>query len=857
MAKQPAPAWVKPAALGGILLLVTILSGSRMGPLPPPAIFFNPFFGFWRNAEAGGLKGGELRLEGLRQPVSVAFDKRGVPHLFAQNFRDLYFAQGYVTARDRLWQMEVQTHAAAGRLAEFLGPGVVERDRFMRRLGLRQGAEKALDLMKTHAESWEALEAYASGVNAWIGSLNAARMPLEYKLLGYAPEPWTPFKTALLIKNMQWTLSGSGGDDLPMTNTRGKFGDNFMAKFFPSRDPTVPPVIPPGTAWTPTEDTAPLPLPPALLTGDTAARPDTAQGPAAGPASVPAGSAPRSADTAAAGGGSPRNGGSGSPAVPVPPIRPDPGNGSNNFVVSGSRTSTGLPILANDPHLDLGLPSLWYEMQLAAPGINAYGVSLAGAPALLIGFNRAIAWGLTNGNDDVFDWYRIEFKDETMAEYLHDGNWRPTRRVLETIRVRGGDPVVDTVFYTHHGPVVLKSREKPRNRNLPAQHALRWLALDPSDELLAFLRIQRAGSHAEFKAALQDFHCPSQNFAFASASGDIAMEHHGLFPRKWKGQGRFVLAGSDPAQDWQGWIPESVNPRVRNPPQGWLASANQQPADTTYPHELGSAFLQGRRSVRLAQLVADADSLTPQQARDILLDDLDLHAAGILPELLRRLDARSFTAADSAVRDTLAAWDFRSRPGRSAPALFDLWWKFLHRSIWQDEFAGDSVRYQWPGKDRTRRLILEEPREEWYDDITTPSRETLNTLVNRSFREARARHARLGSPSWAAYRPVQIKHLAGIDALGRLDVATGGCHDCVNALRAGHGPSWRMVVALGRQGPKAWGIYPGGQSGNPGSPRYDEFVGDWAQGKLYPLLYLSSPGDRPEEAPVRLFLEGK
>ena len=180
-----------------------------------------------------------------------------------------------------------------------------------------------------------------------------------------------------------------------------------------------------------------------------------------------------------------------------------------------------------------------------------------------------------------------------------------------------------------------------------------------------------------------------------------------------------------------------------------------------------------------------------------------------------------------------------------------------NRSIWQDEFAGDSVRYQWPGKDRTRRLILEEPREEWYDDITTPSRETLNTLVNRSFREARARHARLGSPSWAAYRPVQIKHLAGIDALGRLDVATGGCHDCVNALRAGHGPSWRMVVALGRQGPKAWGIYPGGQSGNPGSPRYDEFVGDWAQGKLYPLLYLSSPGDRPEEAPVRLFLEGK
>lgn len=278
MAKKPASAWVKPAALGGILLLFIILAGSRLGSVPAPGRFFNPFSGFWRNAEAGGLKGGELRLGGLREPVSVAFDKRAVPHIFAQNAHDLFFAQGFITARDWLWQMEVQAHSAAGRLAEFLGPDFLEKDRFQRRLGMLQGAEQSLELMKKDVESWDASEAYAAGVNAFMESLDPARYPVEYKLLGYAPERWTPLKTVLLIRTMQWTLSG-GGDDLPMTNTLGKFGPEFMEKFFPARDPLLDPVIPAGTPWSSARDTSLAMKSPSLLPGDTSAWPDPLQQP--------------------------------------------------------------------------------------------------------------------------------------------------------------------------------------------------------------------------------------------------------------------------------------------------------------------------------------------------------------------------------------------------------------------------------------------------------------------------------------------------------------------------------------------------------------------------------------------------
>jgi penicillin G amidase len=847
MKSNSRPGWIKPVALAGILVLFLILIDCRLGPIPPLARLLNPFSGFWLNAEGGEFKDGKLRAPGLHETVTVVFDKRHVPHIFAQNAHDLFFAQGYITARDRLWQMEVQSLSAAGRLAEFLGPDLVEHDLFQRRLGILKAAEKVMEQAKLDEESWQAAQAYADGVNAWIAELEPGDYPVEYKLLDYAPSHWTPLNTALLLKHMQWTLSG-GGDDLPMTNTLAKLGQDFVGRYFPVRRQDVPPVIPPGVSW---NQTSPLPaipqsgidsaqpgfLPGNFLRTPAITRPDTIVTDT--DKAVPSKSAPSS------------------PAptpLPVPPKRPDPGNGSNNFVVSGSKALGGRPILANDPHLDLGLPSIWYEIQLSAPGIGVYGVSMPGSPAVIIGFNRKIAWGMTNGTDDVFDWYRMTFKDSTLAEYMHGGKWKRTRQVVEAIKIRGAKTLLDTVIYTHQGPLTLKSQERPWNRNTPSLHALRWLALDPSDELKSFLRIMKAQSYRDFEAALAPYHCPSQNFAFASVDGDIGIFHHGLFPRKWKGQGRFTLDGSEPGNDWSGWLPRGAVPSAKNPGQGWLFSANQTPVDSTYPYYLGASYLDGQRAKRLGQLVSDADSLTAEGAFAIMLDDFNLHAAELLPALLPRIANAVLSRQDSASYREISAWDYRHAADQRAPALFDKWWAILHKSIWLDEFGGDSVRYQWPNKDRTRKMILEEPNAEWFDDITTPSRETLGVLALRSFREASA--ILKDGRDWGKYRPVRIRHLARIDAFNSVDLRTGGCRDCVNALKGTHGPSWRMVVTMDKE-PKGIGIYPGGQSGNPGSPHYGEFIKDWAEGRHYPLLFLSDPRSAQKETSYSLQLRGR
>jgi penicillin amidase len=826
MQENPRRGWIKPALLAGFLLLFLILGESPLGPLPPFGKFFDPFAGFWANADADRYRDAELSLPGLHEPVRVVFDKRRVPHIFAQNDRDLFYAQGYVTARDRLWQMEIGTQAAAGRLAEILGPKLLDRDRFQRRLGMLQSARGDLEAMRKDPLAWNAAEAYADGVNAFIAGLSRADLPIEYKLLDYAPEPWTPLKTALLVKNMQWTLSG-GGDDLPLSNTLARMGPDFVRHFFPASDPSIEPVIPPGTPWGNVKDTSSV------------------------SASAPVDSLP----------------------LPTLPARRDPDNGSNNFVLAGTKTRSGYPILANDPHLDLSLPSTWYEIQLAAPGVNAYGVSLPGGPGVVIGFNKSIAWGLTNGSDDVFDWYRERFRDSTLAEYRHGKEWKPVRKVVEAIKVRGKGIVYDTVLWTHHGPVVLKSMEKPPDRNTPALHALRWLAHDPSDELQTLLLAMKASDYNEFSAAVRNFKCPSQNFAFASAGrvpgagapvaptgGDIAMDHQGLFPLKWPGQGRFVLDGENPAHDWRGWIPMEENPRSKNPARGWLASANQSPTDSTYPHFLGADFLNGTRAKRLAQLVSEADSVDAAAALAILLDDKNLHAAEVLPVLLGKLKGAALSKNDSACLADLARWDYRHTPGKKAPALFEEWWTRLYRAIWKDDFGDDAEHYQWPSKSRTRRLILEEPDEDWFDDATTPARETLASLARRTFAEACAT-LRNTDATWAEYRPVNIRHLAFIDAFSRLKVATGGCGDCVNAQKTVHGPSWRMVVSLGHPN-RGLGIYPGGQSGNPGSPHYDEFIADWAAGKAYDLLFLEEPGadgasSIQGEIVYRLLMKGK
>ena len=794
----------------GATLVVVIVLDTRIGGFPAAGRFLSPFHGFWQNAEtADPAAERKLRLKGLREPVTVVYDHRRVPHVFAQNDRDLFLAQGYVTAIDRLWQMEFQTAATAGRLAEILGPGALERDRHQRRSGLVYGARNTLKEVMAEPRTRLSVTAFTEGVNAYISGLRPRDFPVEYKLLGYGPETWTPLKCAILIKSMAWMLSGRNSD-LGMTNTLDRFGEAVVRDLFASDAVGADTVIPGGTPWN--------------FQPRKAIRPD-----------VPFKRGSYGADTGAA-------------------------NGSNNWAISGARTKSGYPILANDPHLGLSLPSLWYEIQLVSPTVNVYGVSLPGGPGVVIGFNRKIAWGFTNAGSDVSDWYKITFRDDTLREYRHGNAWRAVETVVEEIRVRDRETLWDTVRYTHHGPIVRDSRYTPSDSRVPEHHALRWAGHDGSNEWLTVHRLNRSGNYDEFVDAIVHLNAPAQNFAYADVEGNIAVWHNGKFPVKWEGQGAFIADGSDPLHDWQDWIPHAHKPHIRNPARGFVSSANQRPADTSYPYWLKPGYSSPMRARRINERLSEMKEVTPDRVRTLQLDTKHLRAQSVLPALLAYVEPRSLSPEEAAVFRTLKHWDYFADARKIAPTVFNAWWGKLYRAIWVDEFGGPGPGLQLPSSDRTVEMILGEPNARWYDNVQTEQVETLAGLARDTFAATCAElTGRLGPVGdawkWGRYKGAEVRHLLRIPEFSRMNLFVGGGRDVVNASNRGHGPCWRMVVELGPR-VRAWGIYPGGQSGNPGSRHYDSFVDTWVRGELDELLFMQTPDDGRGRIEERLILTG-
>ncbi|WP_400192572.1 penicillin acylase family protein [Hymenobacter sp. B81] len=809
--------WIK-AALGLLLTatLVWVLNTSH-GQVPAFGKFLSPFEGFWRNAEAEGdfALTQTLTLPGLQQPVTVRFDDKRVPHVFAQNDHDLYFAQGYLTARDRLWQMEFQTHVAAGRLSEIVGESRLETDRFFRRMGMVHGAQRSLAVMMAHPTTRTVLEAYSAGVNAYIAGLSPRELPFEYKLLNYRPEPWQPLKCALLLKLMAWDLSGRS-DDLRLSNALATYGPAVVNDLFPDYPRREDPIVPVGTPL----DFTPKPVP-------------------AAPAAFRA-----------------------APSSRVPQREPDPELGSNNWAVSGAKSATGFPLLANDPHLQLNLPSIWYQVQLTAPGVNVYGVTIPGAPTVIIGFNQQAAWGVTNVGGDVLDWYQIKFQDSRKRAYWHDGRWKPVRRVVEHIKVRGLPERVDTVLYTHHGPVVYDEDETPFLDQTPIRHALRWTAHDPANEVLTFYRLNRAQSYPDYTAALASYGSPAQNFIFANNQQDIAIWPNGRFPLKWRSQGKFILDGTDPAYDWQGWIPAAQNPHVKNPPRGFVSSANQFSAGPDYPYYVGWNFGSYERGHRINQRLARMTRATVDSLRRLQNDNLNLNAQLMLPRLLSLVQPAALTANQRRAYDELRRWNYYYDAAAIGPSLFELWYGNLVKRLWDDDFgpqAGPAMRY--PPRDRTNTLLLEEPASPWIDDRRTPARETLEQLAQTSLQWAADSLQRKFGPlgprwRWANQKSTDILHLAQLPGFGHLDLDCGGGAGIVNATSERNGPSWRMVVALGPQ-PSAYGVFPGGQSGNPGSRHYDDLLETWRVGELNELVFLRTASQTHPRVPAAWTLQSR
>ncbi len=784
-----------------VALGVELGLGRRWGQLPPLGKFFSPAEGFWRDAEPREyLPPAHIRIPELQDEVVVVWDSRWVPHIFAKNEADLYRVQGYLHAYLRLWQMEVQTDAAAGRLARILGSSLLENDRAMRRLGLPYAAERALEAMQRDSLSNAVLNAYTQGVNAYVAQLRPRDYPFEYKLLDYQPEPWTPLRSALLVKYMAYDLSVKSQDKY-LTRLLSQIGKGAIDTLYPDTAPFGHTTILTG-ASVPVREVPPQPSQ-FFSTG-------------------------YSADTVAQ-------------ALEADPYW----IGSNNWAVSGRKTVSGYPLLANDPHLTLSLPSIWCEMHLMAPGVNTYGVTLLGAPGIIIGYNEAVAWGVTNVGPDAMDFYHLRYADSLQQSFYYDGRVLALRPRPESLWVRtawGGQRlVVDTVWYAPWGPVVHRSSDKvPRPLKGKAQHvpidcALRWISYEGSNELRCFYELNRASNLEEYKAALRHFGSPAQNFVYADTAGHIALWARGFYPLRWHEQGKFVLSAEDPAHHWKDWLTLEENPHTIDPPEGFVRSANSYPTGPGYPYYLGWYFALPDRAARIEERLRAMERATVDSFRLLQLDVESFLARRALPIFLRYMEG-----GRSPWLDTLRGWDYRFVGVSRAPTLWKRWWIAFHRRVWEVL----PVRMpEWEitlklteETDAARRIGQKAPHPRWLSVADTGER-SLPVLIRRSWAEVEQWASQAGDTLlWWRYRGTQVRHLARLPGFSSDTLRTDGDGQCVNAIGSIAGPSWRMVVDL-KPPVRGYGVYPGGQSGNPGSFHYGDFLGMWAEGQLYPHFF--------------------
>ena len=823
-----------------LLVIVLVLGAFGAGPIPPLGSLLDPWNGIWAAARTANLpRTATAAIPGLRDTVRVVYDDHAVPHIFAQSEDDAYRALGYVVARDRLFQLEMQTRATAGTLTELVGPRALPLDRAQRALGLAASAEREWAEMDSTSHLARALRAYADGVNAWIDGLSAADRPLEYHLLNARPMHWKPQYTLYLMKRMGYTLAFND-DEMVRERVAALVGDSAADALLPLHSPIQEP-IQFGKGPYPRYDFRPLP-PPRHPAPATAERGQARVTPAA--YSVPSASVPSVPSVPAA-----SSVGAGRLEAGLLGWVEGGGKdvGSNNWAVSPRRSATHHALLAGDPHLDLTLPSIWYEAHLVVPDVlDVYGVTIPGMPGIVIGFNRTVAWSFTNTGSDALDLYAETLDNpQHPTQYRLDGAWHHVERRIETYRGQRGEVLaVDTLYATGRGPLLLHGSRPV---------SMRWLVLEDGGEgsLDALLQAQRARSAVEWLRLMGSFRTPAQNGLVADRGGAIAIRSTGAFPiRPGNGRGDIIRDGSTSKSDWTGFWPVRRYPFERDPGRGYLVSANQEPKDPRVdPGYLGSNWPAPWRAIRINQLLAQDSAVTVDDMRRFQTDPGSARADAFLPRILAigrhalpHLSGKDSAAVGMAIA-LLAQWDRRYTRTNERAVLFELVMNELQDRLW-DELA--------PGPPGTRRaatpgqaVLLEalaDSTSVWWDDRRTREVETRDDIVAASLAGGLERAEHLYGPPSVAWRwdhvhHVNIYHLLGVPSLSALNLKVSGGPSTINPSEGSgrHGASWRMVVELAPQ-VTGWGIYPGGQSGNPVSPHYEDQLQAWLDGQLDSLL---------------------
>jgi penicillin G amidase len=757
-------------------------------------------------------------------PVTVLEDEWGIPHVFARSEVDLAFALGWLHAEERLWQMETTRRVGAGTLSEILGRRTLKTDRFLRTVGFARAARSALETLP-EAERL-LLEAYADGVNAWVASTE--ELPYEFRFLRFEPEPWTPVDSLVQTKVMAWWLTGTARTDATwdlLVRELGVEQAGWLIPAYPGDGPRILPgdqmkalrghfVAPPRPAI------EPIPTPPAT---------EDAEPPPAEGRSLP----PRLPD-----------------GDPFPGLLP--GVGSNSWVVHGSRTATGAPILSNDPHLAVQVPSTWYLAELHAPGLHAVGSTLPGLPGVVIGHNEHIAWGLTNSGVDVLDLVREQLDPEDPLRVRRVDGWERLEVVTEQIAVRGrAKPVELEIRIGSNGPLVTGLFGDQE-----AEHeiALRWTGLEPEDTTLsAMLGVMRARDWQEFLAALSLYVVPSQNFVYADRDGHVGWKVPGRIPVRggWDGQG--IGRGWVEQDAWQGWLPFDEQPEAFDPLQGWIVTANNRPTPDDYPHHLGVRFSAPQRAERIIDLLEQGEGRDVAGHRGMQLDVLSPLALELLP-VLRAVHPQD--DLETAALSLLGDWDGSQAADSAAAALFNAWqveagrllvkdrlkgrlWGrlyALHPELLLEVFVGEAgALCQHPGG-RGR------PATQSCADVSALA---LTRAVRLLKRKQGADHS---GWSWGELHPLRWHHPLAITPTlrKRLDTVlpSGGGNATVNvaafSYRAPfdnvHFPSYRQVIDLADWSRSVW-IHGPGQSGVSWRAHYRDLAEPYAAGEMLPMVF--------------------
>ncbi len=773
--------------VGALLLIFSYLfhDGMRVSEqvkIPGLARILNPAQGLWQNSERTVSK--TLDLPGLKDEVRIYYDERLVPHIFASNDEDALFAQGYVVASQRLWQMEFMSRLAAGRLSEVFGKATMNRDLLMRKYGLEYSAKKTVKGWSEYGPEADKISRFNAGINHFIQEMDLAiDLALEYKLANYTPRRWRDIDGALLSKYMSFTLA-RGNRDIFETNSRILLGEELYAELYLTRNEKQVPVI----------------------------REDVSEEYAAERVK------PEDVDYL----DQPLEG------LDYKNFEFIEGAGSNNWAISGSKSSTAAPILANDPHLQLSLPSIWYEMHIVTPESNSYGVTIPGVPGIIIGFNNHISYGSTNVGHDVLDHYTIDWINEEKGTYRVDGQEKQAEIIPQVIEIKNNPDIKFDLKVTEFGPVVFESPVEST-----PDLAMQWIIHEPpiGPEMTAFFQAMKCKDYDCYKKATGHFHSPAQNFIYADVKGNIGLRINGVLPVKYPGEGKTVKKGTSSQNRWSEFLPRAANPQTYNPELGFVSSANQITTGPDYPHPYNGGF-EDYRGRRINELLESKEKFTVEDMKNFQQDIVSLKASDLLPTLLQI--TQSATEEEKEILDILSAWDYSYDQSKTAPVHFDGWLKTIETMCW-DEVRKDSIITSRPEVWRMIELAIGQPDHRVFDILDTEKKENFTDLANLALKQYILELDKDEDYRWGKQMPARINHLLNIPAYSKQNLELDGCGEVLNAVKNGHGPSWRMVVSMEEE-VKAWGVYPGGQSGNPFSPHYDDLIKTWSNGDYYELL---------------------